>query len=333
MKHIQLTGIGNALVDVEYSITEDELVSFGVGKGTMTLTDPDRQQEILSTLKNHEPQQSSGGSVANSIIAFAQFGGKAGFMSVLGNDALGNFYASEFHHLNIELRADTLNDETTGSCIVLITPDGERTMNTSLAANLAYRSAMVDKEVIKHSEWIFLEGYKLTEDDGAEALDLAAFTAKRNGTYVAVSCSDKFIVDVYGDQLQSILQKADMVFCNEAEGNALAQETTIEETFRALHSRYGNIAFTQGTGGSRIHWFGKETQVPAYPAETIDTTGAGDMYAGAFLYAALKRYPLELAARLASFSSAQVVSQFGARLKADHIEVRNSVLTNSQVVD
>lgn len=333
MRQLLLTGIGNALVDVEFTITEEELTSFGVPKGMMTLTEPSRQKEILSALDHYVPKQSSGGSVANSIIAFAQFGGNAGFMSVLGSDALGRFYAQEFEALKIVLRAEALGGADTGSCVVMITPDGERTLNTTLAANLSYRRSMIDEQVVKNSEWVLLEGYKLTEENGAESLDFAAFTARKHGTRVAVSCSDKFIVDVFGDQLRSILRNADMIFCNESEGSALAQEESAEASFAALKSRYSNVALTRGTSGSFIHWFGNDANIPSFEVKTIDTTGAGDMYAGAFLYAALNRYSLEHAGRLASYSSAQVVAQYGARLKANHIVVRDTVLKNTMTVE
>ena len=333
MKNVQLTGIGNALVDIEFIVQEDELASFGVPKGTMSLTDPDRQNEFLAKLKHHESRQCSGGSVANSVIAFAQFGGKAGFMSVLGNDSLGAFYADEFCKLDIDIRASKLDGVPTGSCIVLITPDAERTLNTTLGANLSYTRRMIDEELIKRSEWVLLEGYKLTEEDGAEALDLAAFTARKHNTRVAVSCSDKFIVDVFGDQLKSVLRKADMIFCNELEASTLAHEEVADAAFRSLKSTYGNVALTRGTKGSLVHWFGNEAVIPAYAVTTVDTTGAGDMYAGAFLYGALHKYSVEHAGRIASYSSAQVVAQYGARLKQNHIEVRDAVLQHSTVIE
>lgn len=332
MSKVLLTGIGNALVDIEFSVTEAEFAVFGVDKGTMTLTDPKRQTELLDLLANKEPRQSSGGSVANSVIAFAQFGGRSGFMSVLGSDSLGQFYAQEFKDLNIVLCADFVTSADTGSCIVLITPDAERTMNTTLAANLLYHHRMINEDVIKNSEWLLLEGYKLTEEDGAEALEAATFLARKHGVQVAVSCSDKFVVDVFADRMAGILRHADMVFCNELEACALAREEDPELAYRSLKSRFKNLALTRGTKGSAIHWYGTEAHIPAYAVETTDTTGAGDMYAGAFLYGALHGYRTEHAGRLASYAAAQVVSQYGARLKANHLVIRDSILEQSSLI-
>ena len=194
MKNILLTGVGNALVDLEYSITDIELDNFGVTKGSMALTDSVRQSEMIAALGQRKAHRSSGGSAANSIIAFAQFGGSAAYCSLLGADHFGDFYASEFKDLGIVLAAEQVKGATTGSCLVLITPDGERTLNTTLAVNTEFSRSSISEELIKASEWLYIEGYKLTDDNGAEAVDHALFYARKHGTHVAVSCSDGFII-------------------------------------------------------------------------------------------------------------------------------------------
>ncbi|MEY3385726.1 MAG: hypothetical protein RIR53_537 [Bacteroidota bacterium] len=327
-----LSGIGNALVDLEYRVTEDELATFGVQKGAMTLTDADRQREIIAQLGQRDVHRCSGGSAANSIIAFAQFGGKGAYCSVLGGDHYGDFYASEFRELGIELSAASIKGETTGTCLVMITPDSERTLNTTLAVNAAFDRTHIREDVIRSSEWIYIEGYKLTDDNGAEAVDLALFHARKHGTSVAVSCSDGFIVDVFGDRLRSVLAHADLVFCNEREATALAGAEDGDEAFAALSSRFRNVVVTKGAEGSRVLWNGTTASAAAYAVTPVDATGAGDMYAGAFLYGVLHRYHPEYAARLASYASAQVVAQYGARLKASHIEVRDTILSSAQTL-
>lgn len=318
--------IGNALVDLEYRVTESELATFGVTKGAMTLTNPERQHDILTALGERDCHRSSGGSAANSVIAFAQFGGKGAFSSLLGTDTYGTFYADEFLQLGIHLQASAISGQQTGTCVVMITPDSERTLNTTLAVNSHYGPIHVDEEVIKASEWLYIEGYKLTDDSGAEAVDRAAFYARKHSTNIAVSCSDRFVVDVFGDQLNSILKHTDLVFCNEVEGQALAQEESLEAAHAALRSRFRNVVLTMGDRGSHISWNGHQVQVPSYPIVPVDATGAGDMFAGAFLYGVLHRHHPEHAGRLASYAAAQVVAQYGARLKASHISVRDSVL-------
>ncbi len=332
MKSILLTGIGNALVDLEYRVTEEELRQFGVTKGAMTLTATERQHEMIAALGGRETHRCSGGSAANTLIAFAQFGGSGAYCSLLGDDLFGAFYANEFSELGIVLAAEQVQGASTGSCLVLITPDSERTLNTTLAVNTEFSRANINEDLIKASEWIYVEGYKLTDDNGAEAVDIATFYARKHGTNVAVSCSDGFIVDVFGDRLRSVLKNADLVFCNEREGTSLAGAEDVTEAYRELVSTYPNVVLTAGPHGSRVRWNGHDVEIPAYKVDPVDTTGAGDMYAGAFLYGVLHRHHPEHAGRLASYASAQVVAQYGARLKADHIEVRDSVLTSATTI-
>ena len=332
MKNILLTGIGNALVDLEYRVTDAELASFGVNKGAMTLTEPSRQHDMIQALGERDVHRCSGGSAANTIIAFAQFGGSAAYASLLGADHFGNFYASEFKDLGIVLNAELVSGATTGSCLVLITPDSERTLNTTLAINTDFSRRHVDENLIKASEWVYIEGYKLTDDNGAEAVDHALFYAKKHDTRVAISCSDGFIIDVFGDRLRSVLQRADLVFCNEREGTGLAQTDSVHDAYNYLVATYPNAVLTAGAEGSRVRWNGLDAQIPAYKVQPVDTTGAGDMYAGAFLYGVLHRHHPEHAGRLASYASAQVVAQYGARLRASHIDVRDTVLANATTI-
>lgn len=329
MKDILLTGIGNALVDIEYRITEEELTAFGVTKGAMTLTEPDRQHDLIKAMGDRKVHRSSGGSAANTVIAFAQFGGQAAYCSLLGRDDMGSFYADEFRDLGIILEAEQVPGGTTGTCLVMITPDSERTLNTTLAVNTEFSRRNIDEALIKQSQWIYIEGYKLTDDNGAEAVDMALFYARKHDTNVAVSCSDGFIVDVFGDRLRPVLDNASLVFCNEREATMLAQVEHGHEAYRALVAAYPNVVVTMGTQGSKVSWDGRHCDVPAYVVNPVDATGAGDMYAGAFLYGVLHRYHPEHAGRLASYASAQVVAQYGARLAADHIEIRDSILLSA----
>lgn len=330
MKKILLTGLGNALVDLEYKVTDDELAAFGVNKGGMTLTDAERQREMIQALGERDAHRCSGGSAANTIIAFAQFGGTAAYCSILGNDHYGSFYASEFRDMGIVLSADQIAGETTGSCLVLITPDSERTLNTTLAVNQHFTREHVREDVIAASEWLYIEGYKLTDENGAEAVDVALYYAKKHNTNIAVSCSDGFIVDVFGDRLRTVLRHTQLVFANEREAAALAGEEGADAAYAKLASDFSHVVVTKGAHGSRVRWNGIESHAPAYAVDAVDATGAGDMYAGAFLYGVLHGHHPEHAARLASYASARVVAQYGARLKTSHIEVRDTILTTAR---
>ncbi|MDZ4745290.1 MAG: adenosine kinase [bacterium] len=332
MKTIQLTGVGNALVDLEVQVSDAEFASFGLTKSTMALTSPERQREMIESLAGKTIHRSSGGSAANSIIAFAQFGGKGAYNSLLGADQLGSFYAEEFSELGINLHARHIAGESTGTCLVMITPDTERTLNTTLAVNTAFTRKDLDEQQIRTSEWIYIEGYKLTEEGGADAVENAAFLAKKHGTHVAVSCSDKFIIDVFGDRLRALLKHADLVFCNESEATTLSGESNGNAAFEALGSIYRNVAVTMGEQGSSVQWNGEQVQIPAYAVTPVDATGAGDMFAGAFFYGVLNRYRAEHAGRLASYAASLVVAQLGARLKSSHLEVRDAVLSTAETI-
>jgi sugar/nucleoside kinase (ribokinase family) len=213
---------------------------------------------------------------------------------------------------------------------VLITPDSERTMNTTLAVNQSFDRRHVQEDVIKASELLYIEGYKLTDEAGAEAVDIAAFYARKHDTMIAVTCSDQFIVEVFGDRLRELLKTTDLLFCNEKEALALSGEGTYEEAAKALKSRFRNVVVTRGKEGSTVQWNKQDAWIPAYAVTPVDATGAGDMYAAGFLYGVLNRYHPEHAGRLASFAAAQVVSQYGARLRANHLDVRDTVLATAE---
>lgn len=324
-KDIQLTGLGNALVDLQLMVSDQELADLQFEKGTMTLVDLEKQKEIINKFADKSQHIMSGGSAANTIISFATLGGKAAYKSHLGNDDLGEFYAKEFADLGIILSAPKSNDALTGTSFVLITPDSERTMITSLGANTLHSKEHIDEDVIKRSEWLYIEGYKLTEKESADAVFHSIEVAKENGTKIAFSFSDKFIVDFFRDPLEKVIANSDLIFCNEMEGKAYSSEEKTIHTFEKLIEAVPNIALTLGAGGSLIYWNGKKLHIPSYPTQLIDTTGAGDMFAGGFLYGVINSDNPIFAGHLASRSSAVIVSQLGARMKQDIKQLKNEI--------
>lgn len=325
-KDLHLVALGNALVDIELHIHEQELASTNLPKGGMTLVNADEQLSLLESFDTDRGRMSSGGSAANTVIAFRQFGGNAAYKTLLGSDALGNFFASEFDTLGLHLFAERSTDHPTGTCVVLVTPDGERTMQTSLGVNTNFSREHIDANVIKRSEWLYIEGYKFTEESGAEAIDEAIFHAKKAGVHVAVTFSDTFIVNVFRDALQRAVKDADLIFCNEFEAMAFAETEDHEEAFRSLTSSIPNVAMTLGSAGSRVKIARDTHDIPAYPTTVLNTNGAGDMYAGAFLYGITHGMSTDRAGRLASYSSSLVVAQHGARLQASHPEIRDHIV-------
>ncbi len=320
-KELHLFSIGSAIVDVQLQIPHNDFETLGLTKGTMTLVDASTQKLLLDRFSDIEATMCSGGSAANTAIAFAQLGGKAGFGTMLGADDMGDFYASEFKHLGIHLVATVVEGESTGTCVVLVTPDAERTLNTALAVNSGYAAHHVSEDAIKNSEWLYFESYKLTDPICAEAIDTAIAYAKKHGTKIAVSFSDTFIVHVFGDQLRKVIAQADLVFCNRTEAHAFTGAEDPEEMFRLLKNTVPNVAMTLSEHGSHIAFDGKEYRVPAVPVTPVDATGAGDMYAAGFLYGITHGYTPDKAALLGSHAASKVISQMGARLSNHDIDV------------
>lgn len=321
-RRLQLLGFGNALVDIEFTVSDEELNRTGLHKSGMTLANTGEQHRLLNALlRSHRGRLSSGGSAANTIAAFAQFGGTAGYISALGVDEYGNFFADEFERLGIRLFAERIAGEPTGTCIVLITPDGERTMQTCLGASDCYERSMMDVRWFDYTEWLYVEGYKLTSLQGAEAAAEAVYLARKRGVMVALSFSDSFVVTTCRDVLTQLLPSVDLVFCNDREARAFVEIDNIDEAFAILSARVPHLIFTLGPNGSLVHVGGRTVHIPAYPTTVVDTNGAGDMYAGAFLYGLLHGWGIERAGHAASRAAARIVAQYGARYHGDHREL------------
>ena len=328
-KDIQLLGLGNALIDLQYLVSEQELQELNFEKGTMTLVDFNKQKEIIEKFSGRDAHKMSGGSAANTIISFANLGGKAAYESLLGDDDLGAFYAEEFKNLGIELNASKYTNGLTGTSFVMITPDSERTLITALGVNTKHNKSNINEDLIKRSEWLYIEGYKLTEADSLDAVFHSVEIAKNAGTKVATSFSDKFIVDFFREPLDNLINSSDLIFCNELEAKTYTNSQKSIETFEKLSEIVPNVAMTLGANGSLINWNKKKLHIPSYKANLIDTTGAGDMFAGAFLFGIINTNDPLFAGHLASRSSAAIVSQLGARLK-DDIKLLKSEIENKE---
>jgi sugar/nucleoside kinase (ribokinase family) len=314
-KDIELCGIGNGLVDLQYEISEQELLNLRIAKGLMTLVSEEEQANFLNFLKDKKEHKCSGGSAANTIIGFTQFGAKAAYKTVLGNDKYGLFYASEFKELGIELQAEHLNDSPTGTCLILKTPDSERTMLTSLGASAKFEIKNLNEEVISRSKWIYLEGYKLSQESSAEAMFKSIELAKKYDTKIAFTFSDAFIINCFYDGVKQITEQCDLIFCNEQEAIAYTKQNDYNKAVSELNNSCPNIVVTRGALGSVVLFNGKKYDIPAYKVQAIDSTGAGDMYAAGFLWGIIKLNNPEKAGYLGSIASSQVVTQLGPRLK------------------
>jgi sugar/nucleoside kinase (ribokinase family) len=314
MREFHLCGIGNALVDIFVNVSDAEFAELGYQRGSMQLVDAARQKTLLARFHDREPRLASGGSVANSVIALSQLGGKAAFIGCVGDDRYGLFYKTEFDELEIDIGNPVIG-ETTGTCLCVITPDAERTMCTSLAVAGHLGARHVDPERVKKSEWVFLEGYAFANPEhGQTAIREAIRIGKLNGTKIALTCSEAFVVTVFGDAFSDALRQADLLFANASEACALTRATTAAEAFAKLAGIVPSAVVTDGPDGCYVRHAGVEAHVPAFPCEPKDLTGAGDMLAGAFLYGITHGIPAPSAARAANFLAMKVICQVGARL-------------------
>jgi sugar/nucleoside kinase (ribokinase family) len=253
--------------------------------------------------------------VANSVIAFSQLGGSAAFIGCVGDDRYGLFYSSEFEELGIDIGNPIIVNESTGTSVCVITPDAERTMRTSLGVASHLSARHVEERLIQNSEWVFIEGYVFANPEtGQTAVREAIRLARQHGTKIAITCSDAFVPQVFGDALNQALEHTDLFFCNESEACAIAKASNGEEAFKKLNGRFPSLVVTNGPHGAFIRHDGVEAHVPSFPTEPKDLTGAGDMFAGSFLYGIAHGVPPVAAARAANYLSHKVISQIGARL-------------------
>src|SRR5260370_8914156 len=289
MKEFQLCGLGNALVDIFVDLSEEEFTALGFERGSMRLVEAAEQKLLLARFKDREPRLVSGGSVANSIIAFSQLGGSAAFIGCVGDDRYGLFYKTEFDELDIDVGNPVIVNQATGTCVCLITPDAERTMRVCLAVASHLAARHVDEERLQNADWLFVEGYVFANPQtGPGAVREAVRLAEKHGVKVALTCSEAFIVHVFGDApsspLREALQQTDLLFCNAAEACAVVGAQTAKEAFAKLKGVVPSALVTDGPNGAYVRHGGVEAHPPAFPCDPVDLTGAGDMLAGAVLY-------------------------------------------------
>lgn len=315
MKQYHVCGLGNALVDILLELSEAEFQPLGFEKATMRLVDHDEQSRLLVRFHGNDPRLVSGGSVANSIIAMSQLGGKGAFIGCVGDDRYGLFYKTEFDELHIDIGNPIIVNEPTGTCLSIVTPDAERTMRTCLAVSSHLSAKHVDAERIGNSEWLFVEGYVLANPEtGQGAVREAIKLAKQQDTKIALTCSEAFIVQVFGDAFRAALADSDLLFCNAAEAMAVTGEADAESSFHKLRGLVPSAVVTDGPNGAFVRHDGVESHVRAFPCTPKDLTGAGDMFAGAFLYGITHGVNPTVAAQAGNYLAMKVISQIGARL-------------------
>ena len=317
MATYNIYGIGAALVDTEVEVSDAFLSSANIDKGVMTLVDEDRQFELLAALDSgsHKMDRKCGGSVCNSVVAASSLGAKTFFSGKVADDSDGQLYINDLQEAGVDFHGAGQESGITGKCLVMVTDDAERTMNTFLGASEALSAREIDQAALVNSEWFYVEGYLVTDEARTAATKEAVELAKANGVKVAISLSDPFVVSVFGDALRQVIgDGVDLIFCNKDEAMAFTGTETLDAASEALKQYTKTFAITDGANGA-ITFDGNETnQSKGVEAKAIDTNGAGDMFAGAFLYAITSGRDYTWAANLANDCAARVVERFGPRL-------------------
>lgn len=315
-KKYNVFGIGNALVDYEIEITDDFLNANEVEKGLMTLVEEDRQKVLLDAVSGKVKKRQSGGSAANSMIALAQFGGKGFYTCKVADDQDGRLYKKEMDELGLDTNLTSLPEGTTGKCLVMVTPDAQRTMNTFLGITSDLSTNEIDESALKDAEYIYIEGYLVSSPTGIEAIKKVKELAKANGVKIAYTFSDPAMVKFFSDQSKEAVSGGlDLLFANDEEAQLFTGTEREEDAFEALKSYALEFVMTRSEKGAWI-WDGEsKIEIAGNKVTAVDTTGAGDMFAGAFLYGITNGFSRKQAGELASLASAQVVAKFGPRLE------------------
>ena len=309
-----VVAIGNAIVDIIGRCDDAFLAKYNCPKGHMRLVDP---PTISALYDNMGPAtEMSGGSAANTAVGVASFGGKAGFIGKIANDEFGRIFAHDIKTAKVTFGNEPkAGGAPTSRSLILVTPDGERTMNTLLGSSTELGDAELNTSLIESAKILYLEGYLFDPPAAKAAFRKAMAVAKRAGRQVALSLSDGFCVDRHRAEFKALIAEGvDIVFANEGEITSLYETQDFATAARQAAGHMKMAVLTRGANGSMILHGGKEVTIPVDPvAKVVDTTGAGDLYAAGFLYGYTHGYDLSTAGRLGSIAAAEIISHTGAR--------------------
>ena len=317
MPSFHVYGVGNALVDLEYEVPESLLSELNIDKGLMTLIEENRHHELLDKLGSFKSRPCGGGSAANTITAAAQLGSSTYYSCKVASDSTGAYFLDDLTASGVKtnLQHDTLESGHTGKCIVMVTPDAERSMNTFLGITRQISVVELDETAIKDSEYVYIEGYLVPEVNARAAAVKACQIARANATRTSLTLSDPNMVNFFKQGLQEIIGDGlDMVFSNEEEARLMFGATSIEECVEGLKSISHQFAMTRGPKGAMVFDGNKLYDIPARKVDALDTNGAGDIYAGAFLHGLTHGMQFAVCGELAGYAATTLVQQMGARL-------------------
>ncbi|MEZ5561211.1 MAG: adenosine kinase [Pseudomonadales bacterium] len=310
-------GLGNALVDMEYRVDDGFLRGNAIAKGHMTLVDEPRLDALVEALAEYQPERMSGGSAANTIIAVQGFGGRTFYSCKLAGDDTGAHFLRDLSNAGVTVNANAAaGDGKSGRCLVLVTPDAERSMNTFLGISTQLGTPEIDEPALRSARYFYCEGYLSSSPDSLAAAIACRELAEQSGVKTAVSLSDPSMVELFRDNLQAILGNGvDHLFCNEEEALSWARSDRLDIAINELKDIGREVNVTLGKRGSMAVSPHERVLVPGYPVRAVDSNGAGDMYAGACLYGWCSGMGPEQAAAFGNFAAGQLVQTYGARLR------------------
>tara|TARA_A100001037_G_scaffold26767_1_gene21673 strand:- start:15512 stop:16519 length:1008 start_codon:yes stop_codon:yes gene_type:complete len=319
-----ICSLGNAIVDITFQIEtefQEKLISKGISPRSMTLIDSEDQDSLLNDLKEFSKEESfmaCGGSATNTIIAASNFGSNCYYSCRVSDDEFGNFYLKDL--LDNKISFDTIpskSDLPTGRCVVMVTPDAERTMCTNLGISGEVSQDFINEDSIKNSTFLYLEGYLVTAEKALEAAIKSADIAQKNEVKIAISLSDPNIASIFKNQFLEILKrKCNLIFCNELEAMSFTETKNLKQSIERLRVFSEQGLITTGQKGC-IAWNQKEAlEIPTSKVEAIDSNGAGDMFAGAVLNAICDGKTLNQSAKFGCFAASEKVKKSGPRVES-----------------
>jgi sugar/nucleoside kinase (ribokinase family) len=327
-RRLDVLAIGNAIVDVIADADDAFLAREGMHKGAMRLIDEAEAERLYADMG--PARELSGGSAANTAAGIAALGLRAGFIGQLGEDQLGQIFAHDIQSLGVEFGTPAKSGiGATARCLIVVTPDAQRTMNTFLGAAQMLRPDAVDPAEVAQARILYLEGYLWDPADPRAAMYKAIEAARAAGTKVAFTLSDGFVVDRHRADLQRLLgeRRIDILFANQVEAESLAQTADVESAVGSLRGKVETLVVTRSEHGALATRGPERVDVPAQPIrELVDTTGAGDLFAAGFLAGEARGLNLERSLRLGAIAAAEVIQHYGARPEADGRALAGSLL-------
>lgn len=316
---LDIVAIGNAIVDVMAAASDEDVERLGMAKGGMTLVDSARAHDLYEAMG--PAREISGGSAANTLAGLAALGASCAFIGQVAQDQLGEVFAHDIRAGGIAFDTPArAGDPSTARCLIFVTPDGQRTMNTFLGASQFLPAEQLDESVIADSAVLYLEGYLWDPEEPRRAMRRAIAAARNAGRKVAFTLSDAFVIARHGDDFRTMIAagEIDILFANEHELAALTGLEDFHEGMAELAKSVPTLVVTRSEKGAHAISEGEHASVSAAPvARVVDTTGAGDLFAAGFLLGHVRGLPLETSLRLGATAAAEVISHYGARPEAD----------------